>query len=103
MIPVICFHPYLRCKPILLSDISKNIHIGVAKQFKQYNDKIYDFSCLCVKGSINHGWIEISEVLGTGEVSGSVRSGEVQLTSIRKRPDRPLLSPGHTCQRHLQK
>ena len=49
--------------------MKKNIHIGVAKQLKLNIDKIYDFGCLCVKGSINHGWIEISEVLGTGEVT----------------------------------
>ena len=50
--------------------MKKNIHISVAKQFKLNIDKLYDFCCICVKGSINYyGWIEISEVLGTGEVT----------------------------------
>ena len=58
--------------------IKNNIYNGVAKQFKINIDKIYDFGCLCVKGSINHGWIEISEVLGTGEVTNLAGRGLVR-------------------------
>ena len=58
--------------------MKKNIHISVAKKFKLNIDKLYDFCCICVKGSINHGWIEISEVLGTGEVTNLAGRGLVR-------------------------